>query len=98
MRITSNQIVEVLKALGVGSVCGEHGVSLISFCEPCRVEWTQAAAGHLRDLDFSGDVRDLAAAAADGTVPEGTKIPTTLAGAADEVDAFAAAIKNGDIS
>jgi hypothetical protein len=98
MRITSNQVVDVLKTLGVGSVCGEHGVSLISFCEPCRVEWTHAAAEHLRDLAEGGDIRDLAAAAADGTVPEGAHIPTTLAEAADEVDAFAAAIKNGDIS
>jgi len=98
MRITSDQIVAVLKTLGVGNVCGDHGISLISFCEPCRVHWTHQAAGHLRDLAEGGELRDMAVAAADGTVPDGTTIPTTLAEAADEVDAFATAIQSGDIS
>lgn len=95
LTISADQIKAALKALGLKSVCGDHGPSKDWFCDPCRVDWTHAAAVHLRDL-VGGDVRDLAAYNSDA--PDSATIPTTLAEAADEVDAFAAAIKNGDIS
>jgi hypothetical protein len=95
---TPDQLMAALKALGVKTVCVEHGPSTISFCEPCRVHWTRMAAGHLRDLAEGGDARDLATVALGGIDPEDAHIPSTLAEAAAEVDALADAIRSGDIS
>jgi hypothetical protein len=68
--------------------CPEHLIGpAADFCTPCRATWTSAAADWLRDL-IDGDARDAC----------GPKVPTTLAEAADELDALAAAIKTGDVS
>jgi hypothetical protein len=68
--------------------CPEHVIGpAANFCTPCRATWTSAAAEWLRDL-IDGDARDAC----------GPKVPTTLAEAADELDALAAAIKTGDVS